>query len=75
MAVDELLKGGGPKAFSRNLRAVRAYMDMDQYELAAKSGVDQATISQLERGHRRPQRRTVKKLATALGVDPTILEG
>lgn len=75
MAVEGLLKSGGPEAFSRNLRAVRAYMDMDQYELAAKSGVDQATISQLERGHRRPRRSTVEKLAAALGVEVETLEG
>ncbi len=75
MAVEGLLKSGGPESFARNLRAVRAYMDMDQYELAAKSGVNQATISQLERGHRRPYRSTIEKLATALGVEPEILEG
>ncbi len=75
MTVEELLKSVGPGAFARNLRAVRAYVDMDQYELAEKSGVSQATIAMLERGHRQPRRSTVEKLAAALGVEVETLEG
>ncbi len=76
MTVEELLRSGsGPEVFSRNLRAVRAYRDMGQDELAERSGVDQASISLLERGRRRPRPSTVRKLAAALGVEPETLTG
>jgi len=39
---------------------------MTQYELADASGVDRATISLLENGHRRPTMETLEKLAPAL---------
>jgi transcriptional regulator with XRE-family HTH domain len=48
---------------------------MSQDELAEKSGVNQATIAMLERGHRQPRRGTVEKLAAALGVAVETLEG
>lgn len=76
MIVEELLKSErGPDAFGRNLRTVRAFRDMSQDELAEKSGVNQATIAMLERGHRQPRRGTVEKLAAALGVAVETLEG
>jgi transcriptional regulator with XRE-family HTH domain len=42
-------------------------------ELAEKSGTGPTTISQIERGVRVPQARTLHKLARALGVDPATL--
>jgi len=41
---------------------------LSQAELAARSGVDQSAISFLERGRRRPTRKTMTRLAKALGV-------
>ena len=43
--------------------------------MAAKSGVAQNSISQLERGERKAMPSTVRKLADALGVDPPVLMG
>lgn len=52
-----------------NLRALRESRGFTQVSLAALSGVQQATISQLERGVvRNPQYATVRALADALGV-------
>jgi transcriptional regulator with XRE-family HTH domain len=42
---------------------------LSQEELAEASGVSAATIVQVELGHRRPQGRTLRKLAAALGVE------
>lgn len=54
-----------------NLRTARRLADVTQAELAQKAGVDQTTISDIERGrNRNPSWQTVKRIATALGVDP-----
>jgi transcriptional regulator with XRE-family HTH domain len=42
-------------------------------ELADKSGVATNTISEAERGVRKPQAQTINRLARALGVDPATL--
>jgi transcriptional regulator with XRE-family HTH domain len=39
-------------------------------ELAERAGVSRATIADLELGKRRPQPKTRRKLAAALGVEP-----
>jgi transcriptional regulator with XRE-family HTH domain len=54
----------------RRLREVRGW---SQRDLAAKSGVAQNTISQLERGERKAMPSTVRKLADALDVEPSVL--
>jgi len=47
---------------------------MTQEELAAAAGVPVVTISRIENGHTgEPRPSTVRKLAKALGVDPTWL--
>ncbi len=74
MTVEELIKSGGPEAFGRNLRAIRAFRGLEQRELAKLSGVDQASISMLENDRRRPRRSTVEKLAAALGVEVETLD-
>jgi transcriptional regulator with XRE-family HTH domain len=51
----------------RNLRKERA---LSQRDLARTSGVGSVTISELERGVREAQPRTIRKLAEALGVEP-----
>jgi transcriptional regulator with XRE-family HTH domain len=56
---------------SVKIARVRAGMTLS--ELAEKSGTGPTTISQIERGVRVPQARTLHKLARALGVDPAAL--
>lgn len=54
-----------------NLRTARRLKDITQTQLAEQSGVDQRTISDLERGaNRNPSWETVSKIAKALGVEP-----
>lgn len=55
------------------LRELRETQLMTQAELAERAGLTQATISFLETGKTRPQLRTVRKLAAALGVEPAAL--
>ncbi len=49
----------------KNLRQLRA---MSQEELAEESGIGRATISRIERGETAAHGRTLRKLASALGV-------
>lgn len=42
---------------------------LTQVELAEKSGVNEITISNIERGRQKPAARTLRKLATALGIE------
>jgi transcriptional regulator with XRE-family HTH domain len=51
------------------IRHARRRLGLSQEELAEASGVSAATIVQVELGHRRPQGRTLRKLAAALGVE------
>ena len=55
------------------LRAVRIARLLTQRELAAASGVSFTTVNRLERGDVPAELRTVRKLATALGVEPAAL--
>jgi transcriptional regulator with XRE-family HTH domain len=53
------------------LRAYRHAAKLTMEELAEASGVSARAISDMERGHsRRPQRRTLKAIIDALGLDP-----
>ena len=54
----------------RRLRRVHAF---SQRELARLTGIAQDTISELETGKREAQPRTIRKLAEALGVEPSAL--
>ncbi len=74
MMVEELLRSSGPESFGRKLRTLRAFKGMGQDDLAEKSGMNRASISLLENGYRQPRRSTIKKLATALGIEPEMLE-
>jgi transcriptional regulator with XRE-family HTH domain len=51
------------------LRHIREQAGYSQQELADESGVSQHTISELELGRRKPQGRTLRKLAKVLGVE------
>jgi DNA-binding XRE family transcriptional regulator len=53
------------------LEQIRKQRELTQEQLAEKSGVDQTTISRLERGDiKRPRWEVVANLAKALGVKP-----
>jgi transcriptional regulator with XRE-family HTH domain len=56
--------------FPDNLRRLRRERFLTQMELAEKAGIRQTSLSRLERGAHPPSMRTLRKLATALGVEP-----
>jgi transcriptional regulator with XRE-family HTH domain len=51
------------------LRHIREQSGYSQQDLADESGVSQHTISEIELGRRKPQGRTLRKLAKVLGVE------
>lgn len=55
------------------LKEIREAQFMTQRELAEKSGVGVATIARVEKSKHQPTFRTIKRLAAALGVDPSEL--
>ncbi len=55
------------------LRRARRGRALSQQDLAAATGVAQATLSDLERGKRGARASTLRKLAEALGVEPAEL--
>jgi transcriptional regulator with XRE-family HTH domain len=58
------------------LRRIREQAGYSQQDLADNSGVSQHTISEIELGRRKPQGRTLRKLAKALDVSVAdLLEG
>lgn len=59
--------------FAERLQSLLNAKDMTQAELAAKVGVGQPAISMMLNRVCRPQRKTVEKIATALGVTPAEL--
>lgn len=50
------------------LRRIRRERGLSQVELSKRTGVAQSTISEIEKGEREAQVRTVRKLADTLGV-------
>ena len=57
-------------AFPDNLRRLRLENFLTQAELARRSGVHALTITRLESGRTAPSTRTVRSLASALGITP-----
>ena len=55
------------------LKEVRTRRLLTQKELAEKADVSAATVVNIERNNQEPHFRTIRKLATALGVDPAEL--
>jgi len=51
------------------LRHIREQAGYSQQDLADEAGVSQHTISEIELGRRKPQGRTLRKLAEVLGVE------
>ncbi len=63
-----------PRISGEKLRAVRDQRLLSQRELAERAGLSPTTILKLEADRvEDPHPRTVRKLAAALGVDPTEL--
>ncbi|MCR5523950.1 MAG: helix-turn-helix transcriptional regulator [Clostridia bacterium] len=54
------------------LLVARAKANMSQAELSAKTGIDQADISKIERGIANPSVATLKRLANGLGAELTV---
>lgn len=52
------------------LRAWREYLGLTQVEVAAKAGITQASLSQMESGESKLRKATRIKLSAALGIDP-----
>ena len=62
-------------AFADRLRTTRERQGLKQSDLAARSGLSPAAISQLETGERRPNFATLVRLARALSTTPDALLG
>jgi transcriptional regulator with XRE-family HTH domain len=56
--------------FAENLRRLRVEHFLSQRELARQAGLHAVTVVRLEAGTRAPSTRSVRALATALGVKP-----
>lgn len=55
------------------LYALRTSLKLTQDELAARAGLDQASISDIENGDANPTARTIGRLASGLGVPASVL--
>lgn len=53
------------------LRELRIRRIMSQADLSRETGIAESTISHLELGKQRPTFQTIRKLAEALGVEPS----
>jgi HTH-type transcriptional regulator, competence development regulator len=61
-------------AFGQRLRALRLERRLNQKELAAAAGIDVTYLSKLENARMEPPaQETIRRLAAALGVEPTEL--
>jgi transcriptional regulator with XRE-family HTH domain len=56
------------------LRQLRERKFISQEDLARRSGVATTTINRLENGHHKPHFITIRKLAEALGVEPSVID-
>jgi len=56
--------------FAERLRSQMEKQELTQAELAKKVGIGQPAISMMLNRTCRPQRKTVQRIATALGIDP-----
>lgn len=56
------------------LREWRIQKVLTQKDLAERAGVAEVTIASIERGVQLPSPRTSRKLAEALGIEPTQIE-
>lgn len=56
------------------VRAWREYLGLTQEELAAKVGMTQAALSQIESGEHKTRKATREKLAMAMGITAAMLQ-
>jgi len=59
-----------PQIDGEKLRAIREERFLSHRELAQRAGVSPTTVLNLEKEQTESQRRTVRKIASALGVEP-----
>lgn len=62
-----------PQIDGEKLRELRERRFLSHRELAQLADVSPTTVLNLEKGQAEPQRRTIRKLAGALGVEPAEL--
>ena len=62
-----------PRMDGEKLREIREKRFLSHRDLAKRANVSPTTVLNLEAGKVEAQRRTVRKLAEALGVDPATL--
>jgi|ERR1700722_3062543 transcriptional regulator with XRE-family HTH domain len=70
-----MTKGPGPSVFNQRLFMTRKARGLTLEELGKKTGLDQATISRLEREDMEPRASSVEKLADELEVSVDFLRG
>lgn len=56
-----------------SIRLIRKRMRLTQQEMAAKCGLSQTALSQIENGLKRPSLKTLKKICTALDVPEALI--
>jgi transcriptional regulator with XRE-family HTH domain len=61
---------GGEMTFAENLRRLRVERFLSQRELARQAGLHAITLGRLEAGATAPSSRSVRTLASTLGVEP-----
>lgn len=61
------------RVFAHNVSAWRQVRDITQSQLAAKAGIAQAFVAQIEAGVRFPRPEIMASLADALGTSPSSL--
>jgi transcriptional regulator with XRE-family HTH domain len=57
------------KKFGKNLKDILGYLEMTQHELAIRSGITQAAVSQIISGKREPSLGTVCAILKAVPVN------
>ena len=62
-------------AFGRHLRALRQQRGLSQEEVAERAGVHVTYLSGVERGHRNPSLKIVRRIALGLGLEVRELFG
>jgi len=62
-----------PAYVGDNLKRLRVLNALTQAELAQKAGLTPAAVARLERNEAEPRMTNLRKLAVALGVEPTEL--